>query len=150
MIHYQLHCHEDHCFEGWFRDSAAFEEQSRRRLLSCPQCGSPSVTRALMSPPVVRGRTPARVEPPAPARTEAVLPDQMRAILQRLRSEVELHCDDVGDGFAEAARRAHRREDAAAGPARGIYGRVTEAEREALADEGIETTQIPWLPRADG
>jgi hypothetical protein len=33
---------------------------------------------------------------------------------------------------------------------RGIYGEATEAETEALRDEGIEVGRIPWLPRADG
>ena len=85
------------------------------------------------------------------------MPDELRAALQRLRSDVERQCDDVGDGFADAARRLH--DDAArqlhdekaapAGPLRGIYGQATEPEREALAEEGIEIMRIPWLPRAE-
>ena len=146
MIHYQLRCSDGHAFEGWFRDSGAFDEQARRRLLSCPQCGAMQVERALMSPSIRDGT---RAETQPPMRTETMLPDQLRAALQRLRAEVERSCDDVGDGFAEAARRLHRRE-APGVETRGIYGQVSEAEREALADEGIETTRIPWLPRADG
>ena len=29
-------------------------------------------------------------------------------------------------------------------------GMLAEAEAEALAEEGIELSQIPWVPRADG
>ena len=159
MIHYQLRCDEGHGFEGWFRDSGAFEEQSRRKLLSCPRCGTASVQRAMMAPSVRSGKratpmaAPAGREPETqakPGEAPMAIPDQLRAALQRLRAEIERRCDDVGDGFAEAARRLHQQGAATGEPPRGIYGQVTETEREALADEGIETTQVPWLPRAEG
>lgn len=149
MIHYQLRCGDGHQFEGWFRDSSAFEEQSGRGLLSCPTCGATGIERGLMAPSV-RAKRPVPAKPEPQAQATAVLPDQMRAVLQRLRAEVERHCDDVGDGFAEAARRLHRKAPESEPPPRGIYGRVSEPEREALAEEGIEVTRIPWLPRADG
>ena len=164
MIHYQLRCSQGHGFEGWFRDSVAFEEQASRKLLSCPECGTLKVERALMAPSVRTSRAAAPgAEPPpaAVANKQAVLPDGVRAALQRLRAEIERHCDAVGDGCAEAARRLHREAPPQGSseanrevrgpsrPPRGIYGRVSEAEREALAEEGIETTQIPWLPRAE-
>jgi hypothetical protein len=147
MIHYQLRCGGGHDFEGWFRNSAAFEEQAKRGLLSCPQCGAVTVERALMAPSVRTSRGEPRE--PAASRAGAMLPDQMRAALQRLRAEVERHCDDVGDGFAEAARRLHQQEDSSGEPVRGIYGQASEAERDALSEEGIEIMRIPWLPRAE-
>ena len=45
------------------------------------------------------------------------LPDHVRAMLQRLRNEVENNCDYVGGGFAEEARKMHRGES----DRRGIY-----------------------------
>ena len=158
MIHYRLKCADGHDFEGWFRDSAGFGDQAARGLLSCPQCGSVDVDRALMAPSVRTGRSLAR-EPASASEAGAapVMPDELRAALQRLRADVERRCDDVGEGFADAARRLH--EDAArrlhddkaapAVPSRGIYGQATEPEREALAEEGIEIMRIPWLPRAE-
>jgi hypothetical protein len=74
------------------------------------------------------------------------MPDHVRAMLQRLRAEVEKTCDYVGREFAEEARRIHRGESSR----RGIYGEATPAEAEALADEGIDVARIPWVPRADG
>lgn len=150
MIHYQLRCADGHDFEGWFRDSTAFEDQSRRGLLTCPHCGAIKVERALMAPSLRTSRSRDRQPEPSPETgSVAMLPDELRATLQRLRAEVERHCDDVGDGFAEAARRMHDRKAASGEATRGIYGQTTEPEREALAEEGIEVTRIPWLPRAE-
>ena len=153
MIHYQLRCQASHEFDGWFRDSAGFDEQAAAGLVECPVCGSKQVERALMAPSVPRkGREaiPRDIiapeapeplpEPPAPP-----LPDAARAMLQRLRAEVERNCDYVGADFAEEARRIHRGES----EQRAIYGETTRDEAEALEDEGIDFGQIPWLPRAE-
>lgn len=163
MIHYQVQCANGHGFDGWFRDSAAFDAQVGRGLVECPSCGDTGVRRALMAPAVAKARpalpAPAPVpaaapEPPSPkpgpAGTVAIagerLPDHVRAMLQRLRSEVEKHCDYVGEQFADEARRIHRGES----NARGIYGETTPEQAEALSEEGIEVNRIPWVPRADG
>ncbi len=155
MIHYQLRCGDGHGFEGWFRDSTAFEDQAARGLLSCPQCGVLKVDRALMAPSVRTSRDQSRApQPQSETRATAVLPDEIRAALQRLRGDIERHCDDVGAGFADAARRLHDGKPVSGAPAsghppRGIYGQATGPEREALAEEGIEVMRIPWLPRAE-
>jgi hypothetical protein len=156
MIHYELQCADDHRFDGWFRDSAAFESQQSRGLLECPSCGGTSVMRALMAPAVPRKRrgvipaAPQQVAVPAPAAAPpaavaARLPDEVRAMLQRMRSEVEKHCDYVGDAFADEARKIHLGES----DPRGIYGEATPEQAEALQEDGIEVARIPWLPRAD-
>lgn len=159
MIHYQLRCSADHSFDGWFRDSAAFDAQASRGLVECPACGDTRVNRALMAPrivksrPVLDGKTgEVTAAPPAPAPDQPVaakagvaMPDKVRAALQRLRAEVERDCHHVGPEFAEEARRIHRGE---AGP-RAIYGDATPEQAEELADEGIPVARIPWLPRAD-
>ncbi len=73
------------------------------------------------------------------------MPAELRAMLQRLRSEVEKSCDYVGGDFAEEARRMHRGES----ERRGIFGEASDAEAEALRDEGIEVSRIPWVPPSD-
>lgn len=65
------------------------------------------------------------------------------AEMRKFQKTVETQCDDVGEGFAEEARKIHYGE---AKP-RGIYGRTTDEEAEALVDEGIEITKMPWLPK---
>ena len=151
MIHYQLRCSADHTFDGWFRDSAAFETQAQRGLVSCPACGDTTVNRALMAPRIAKGS--AVVDPsgatqavPLPEKTGVAVPDHVRAMLQKLRADVERNCDYVGPGFAEEARRIHNGES----DKRSIYGESTPEQAEALADEGIEVARIPWVPRADG
>ncbi|MFC7542689.1 DUF1178 family protein [Siccirubricoccus deserti] len=74
------------------------------------------------------------------------MPAQVMALLQRMRSEVEKHCDYVGNEFAEEARKIHRGES----DRRGIYGEASDADADALREEGIEVARIPWVPRADG
>ena len=73
------------------------------------------------------------------------MPDQLRAMLQKLRAEVEKNCDYVGKDFAEEARRMHRGES----DRRGIFGEASDADAEALRDEGIEVARIPWVPPSD-
>jgi hypothetical protein len=39
MIHYDLRCSEGHDFDGWYKDSAAFDRLAKRHMLECPHCG---------------------------------------------------------------------------------------------------------------
>ncbi len=154
MIHYQLRCAADHAFDGWFKDSSAFKQQASRNLVSCPECGDSAVRQALMAPAIGRKRVTVdqngdqsgAAEPDRVPDKAAVLPDQMRAALQRLRAEIERTSDYVGPDFAEEARRIHHGES----DKRNIYGETTQEQAEALADEGIEVARVPWVPRADG
>lgn len=165
MIHYQLRCTstaEEHAFDGWYKDSAAFETLVKAGLVECPVCGGSAVARALMAPAIPKKGRPARnavapppisVTPPAAAPIEAgqaaaagPMPDQLRAMLQKMRAEVEKNCDYVGNEFADEARRMHRGES----ERRGIFGEASDSDAEALRDEGIEVGRIPWVPRADG
>jgi len=151
MIHYNLRCNDGHEFDGWYKDSAAFDRLAKRGLVECPHCGATKVERALMTPAVPK-KSSQRPDPPppVPAKTERKkgggrIPAEVRAMLQRLRAEVEQNCDYVGPEFAEEARKIHRGDS----DKRGIYGETTPAEAEALAEEGIEVSSIPWVPRAD-
>ncbi|WP_144186992.1 DUF1178 family protein [Elioraea rosea] len=151
MIHYALRCEAEHGFEGWFKDSAAFEKMARRGLVECPHCGSTKVERALMAPAIgAEAKAKGRSKPaPKPAEAKAAtgpMPAQMVAMLQRLRAEVEKNCDYVGPRFADEARKIHEGE----AEARGIYGEATAEEAEALKEDGIGFETIPWVKRAEG
>ena len=180
MIKYQLICDDDHEFEGWFGDSAAFESQQRSGLLTCPTCGSASVRRALMAPNLaspktrksprsarqlpnqlpgqVPGQVPGKVGESAPgqgsgtagAPNTAALPEEavrrmhdLMSEMRALQTKIKDECRDVGDEFAEEARKIHYGEV----EPEGIYGKATPEEREALDDEGIAVMDIPWLPK---
>ena len=77
--------------------------------------------------------------PPEAAQKMQALMTQMRELQTKIRAE----CRDVGDGFAEEARKMHYGE---AEP-EGIYGQATPEEREALDEEGIEIMDFPLLPK---
>ena len=53
MIRYNLRCEKGHAFESWFQSSSAYESQEKRKLVSCPACGSVKVERAIMAPQIV-------------------------------------------------------------------------------------------------
>ena len=164
MIKYQLICRKSHEFEGWFGGSAAFESQQEAGLLTCPVCGSADVRRALMAPNLASPKTrktdlaeqqpsaqpEPQPQPQAPQQASAALPpaaarkmqelmSEMRALQTRIREE----CRDVGNDFAEEARKIHYGEV----EPEGIYGQATAEEREALDEEGIEIMDMPWLPK---
>ena len=164
MIKYQLICHKSHGFEGWFGDSAAFESQQEAGLLTCPVCGSADVRRALMAPNLASPKTrktdlaekqpsaqpEPQPQPQAPQQASAALPSaaarkmqelmfEMRALQTKIREE----CRDVGNDFAEEARKIHYGEV----EPEGIYGQATAEEHEALDEEGIEIMDMPWLPK---
>ncbi|WP_374765061.1 DUF1178 family protein [Yunchengibacter salinarum] len=66
MISFDLKCDRAHRFEGWFRSSADYESQKARGLISCPECHSHHVEKALMAPNVApKGNR--RAEPSAPS-----------------------------------------------------------------------------------
>src|SRR5262249_32461627 len=146
MIRYALICDEGHDFESWFADSGAFEKQAKRKLVTCPQCGSPKVEKAIMAPRLSAARNgappieaPAEAAPAsAPAAPEkapvAMLSPQereFRAKLKELRDHLTKNADDVGQKFPEQARKMHYGEI----EHRSIYGVASPKDAKELADE---------------
>lgn len=132
MISFNLRCKHDHEFEGWFKDSAAFEKQAEAGQLECPYCGTHDVTKGLSAPNISTSRTQEK------AQTEIAVKAQQ--MIQAMRKSVEDNCDNVGDRFAEEARKIHYGET----EARGIYGQATADEAKELVEEGVEFTPLPW------
>lgn len=131
MIAYALRCHRGHEFEGWFRDSDAFDQQAVSGHLSCPSCKSARVEKSIMAPAVSGTKKSARAKA-AEAR-------QMRQFATGLRKYVQEHADYVGPNFAEEARRIHYGEM----PDRHIYGEATHNEAQDLVEEGIDVAPLP-------
>lgn len=133
MISFNLLCENEHDFEGWFKDSAAFEKQSEMGFLECPHCGSHAVRKGFNTPNIATGR--GREQHDRAARLA-----EMRKIVANIRKEVETNCENVGDKFAEEARKIHYGET----EERGIYGSATREETRDLTEEGIEVVPLPW------
>jgi len=131
VIRYDLTCTSGHGFDGWFRDSAAFDEQKRRGILACPVCGAAEVDKALMAPAVSKGG-------PAPEERARAFAEVMGA----MRRHVTQNAEYVGDRFPEEARKIHFEE---VGP-KGIYGEASREEVKALFEEGITVLPVPPAP----
>ena len=114
MITYALRCHKGHEFEGWFRDSAAFDQQSGSGHLTCPSCNSVKVEKAIMAPAVAGTKKTARKHDAK----------QMRQFATGLHKYVQENADYVGPNFAEEARKIHYGET----PDRHIYGEASQRE----------------------
>ena len=144
MIVFDLKCAKGHLFEAWFRDGATFEAQAKAGEVPCPTCGSTKVEKALMAPSLSGAKKKAEPKPvmSAKAAKESQNAAEVRKALTKLRQTVEENFDYVGQGFAEEARKIHYGET----ETRNIYGETSQEDAEALDDEGIEVSRIPWLP----
>ena len=157
MIRYALVCEKGHGFESWFADSAAYDKQIKRKLVTCPHCGTAKVEKAIMAPRLAGSRKrQAPAEPPAVAPETApekvqektsvamISPQEqeLRSKLKELRAHLTKNADHVGPKFPEEARKMHYGET----KHRSIYGEASPEDAKALAEEGIEFHPLPILP----
>jgi hypothetical protein len=165
MIRYALACDQGHTFESWFQNSAAYDKQVKRSLVTCPTCGSAKVDKAIMAPRLAGTRkrgggaqrgaaSPPPPDAPAPppdsAPAEAPTPVAMmspqerefRTKLKELREHLTKNADYVGQKFPEEARKMHYGEV----KHRSIYGEASPDQARELHEEGIEFHPLPVLP----
>jgi hypothetical protein len=134
MIRYALRCDSDHGFDSWFGSAEAYDRLRAAGHLACPDCGSTSVDKALMSPNVTPSRQKALSAPQ----------DPREAALAELRRRIEENSEYVGLEFATEARRIH----AGDAPERAIYGEARAEEARRLIEEGVPVAPLPFLPKA--
>jgi hypothetical protein len=155
MIKYALACDKGHQFESWFADSAAFDKQAKRKLVTCPVCDSAKVEKAIMAPRLAATKKrktqvpaqpmPASADAPVPAAPVAMMSPQeqeLRTKLKELREHLTKNADNVGKKFTEEARKMHYGEI----EHRSIYGEATPEDAKELAEEGIDFHPLPILP----
>jgi hypothetical protein len=162
MIRYTLVCNERHEFESWFTNSAAYDKQAKRGLVTCPLCGSAKVEKALMTPRLARADTPSNQEAaphpppragedrgetavakvPTPVAMISPQEQEFRRKLRELRDHLVKNAENVGPRFPEEARKMHYGET----EHRSIYGIASPKDAKALHDEGIEFSPLPVLP----
>jgi hypothetical protein len=147
MIVFDLECRSGgHRFEGWFGSSEDFASQQGRGLVSCPECGSVDVGKAVMAPKV--GRKGNQGGEVVPAQRESVsngpaLPPEAVKMMKKLanmQAEALKESKWVGDKFADDARAMHYGER----EMENIHGQATLAEAKELHDEGIEVAPLPF------
>ena len=139
MIVYRLVCAAGHEFEGWFKDSGAFDVQAAKRRLECPICGDTQVQKAIMAPALARSSVS---NEPVPAASPAPDPQKVRQFMAGYRKFIQENAEYVGPGFPEEARKIHYGE---AGE-RHIYGESSLREARELIEEGIEIAAVPPDP----
>lgn len=165
MIRYALACDKGHAFESWFQNSAAYDKQAKRSLVTCPVCGSAKVEKAIMAPNLtspaehVENRQspspppaaanpspppipPAMAQPKNPVAMISPPERELRQKLKELREHITKNATYVGPRFPEEARKIHYGET----ERRSIYGEASPQEVKELDEEGIEFHPLPLLP----
>ncbi|NJM32081.1 MAG: DUF1178 family protein [Limnobacter sp.] len=171
IIIYDLECEFAHRFEGWFQSRQDFNNQRDSKLLTCPQCGTPGV-RKLAHRVNLRQKLPpahaassslptntagtqigetgdhAQEKPPQDAPKNAFTAPQTIdvatafVLARQAIQAVFKHSEDVGNAFAEEARKIHYEE----APIRAIRGTASPEEFEELLEEGIDIIALPTPP----
>jgi hypothetical protein len=166
---YNLACPLDHRFEGWFASEEDCLAQQDKGMLACPICDSTEITRMPSAPHIAKSSSnkgdkavaaSSELTVPGGADGNAVggalsgdvvaltgsdhsqLEAQVQAAFLKGMRELMSRSEDVGDSFAEEARKIHYKES----PERSIRGQTTLDEAEALREEGIEVMAMPLLP----
>jgi hypothetical protein len=164
-----LQCSQQHSFEGWFASEDDFVAQLTRGLIECPLCADKSIHKMPSAPRLNFGAQQSQgaagqgsQQPPSSASTTSATPADapqsavaiaraadagaspaaQAAFLKALR-HVVAHTEDVGEQFANEARRMHYGEV----KARSIRGQASAREAIELLEEGIDVMPLP-LPAA--
>ncbi len=144
-----LQCAHHHVFEGWFASEDDFQGQLGRALVQCPLCGDTGITKRLSAPRLNLGAVaPAAAAAPAPVRQDVMVPPEatLQAAWMQAVAHVMAHTEDVGERFAEEARRMHYGE----ATERGIRGQASPEETQSLIEEGIGVMPLPFVPALKG
>ncbi len=144
MIRYALKCEINHQFDSWFKSVDAFDKLRSAGLLSCPDCGSGDIDKAVMAPQVNSSDKAPRDEVadrvPMHALTAPASPAE--AAMKELRRQIQQNSEYVGKDFATEARKIHEGD----APERSIYGEASNDEARQLVEDGVPVAPLPFLP----
>jgi hypothetical protein len=164
-----LQCAGMHTFEGWFGSEEDYQSQRERGLVACPLCANTEVRKLPSAPRLNLGAAEPRAAKPisqeegpvpgsadAPAASVPSQPtaNELAANLAQVHPEaaemvqeawmkmvkhVIANTEDVGQNFAEEARKMHYGES----EERNIRGQASIEETKDLLEEGIEVMPLP-------
>ena len=140
MILFDLFCENEHQFEAWFPSSKKYEEQRKRKLISCPYCNSNKIKKALMAPNL-------NMLSKSKNKKNVSLKNKksLETNIKKLKKLIETNTKDVGKNFAEEARKIYYGEK----KSQSIRGETTKKEAKELIEEGIPCISMPWFSRED-
>ena len=140
MIRYALRCDKEHAFDSWFRSAAGYDQLLVAGQVTCPDCGSKAVVKALMAPSVAEPARGERIDVSAPALSTPSNPRE--AALAALRRRIEEKSEYVGMNFVAEARRIHDGD----APERSIHGEARLDEARKLIEDGVPVAPLPFMP----
>ncbi len=131
MIVFNLSCSEcEFSFEGWFDNTKEFNNQQKRKLISCPNCESSNIKKALVAPNVAKKSNSKLVKNKK----------TLASNIKKIKKIVEENFEYVGDDFSEEAKKIKYGET----KDRPIYGEATIEQTKELIEEDISVTQLPF------
>ena len=141
-----LRCTHDHQFEGWFASEDDFQSQFERGLVECPLCADKAISKLPTAPRlnVSGARDVDQQSSNPPGMTPEAM--TMQSMWMRAVPPVLAHTDDVGERFAEEARRIPYGEV----EERAIRGQASREDAVALQEEGIDVMSLPLPSAAKG
>jgi hypothetical protein len=164
-----LQCKQAHSFEGWFGSEDDFQSQLARGLVECPLCSDATITKKLSAPRLnlsasrevavaheaadsvaaravskeAIGSESAKDSAKDPVLLAMLQDPQFQAAYLHMARKIMANTEDVGNQFAEEARKIHYGE----AKERGIRGQASHDERMELLDEGIDVMPLA-VPKA--
>jgi len=151
---YNLACPLDHRFEGWFASEEDCLAQQDKGMLACPVCDSTDISRMPSAPHIAKSSSTELTVSKSDAGNlsggvvaltssdHSHLEAQVQAAFLKGMLELMGRSEDVGNSFAEEARKIHYKES----PERSIRGQTTLDEAESLREEGIDVLAMPMIP----
>jgi hypothetical protein len=164
-----LQCATMHTFEGWFGSEEDYQSQRERGLVACPMCADTEVRKLPSAPRLNLGAAEPRPskstlseepasaastsvtsanEPAAPnaetvasslAQVHPEAAEMVQEAWMKMVKHVMANTEDVGQNFAEEARKMHYGES----EERNIRGQASVEETKDLLEEGIEVMPLP-------
>jgi len=131
MIAFDLQCANGHTFEGWFEDGQAYEDQTRKGLITCPVCNDTCVSKILSSFSIKKSFQPANAIPENSS--------ELDQINSKIVEFVKKNFDDVGVDFTNQALKMHY----GVIEPRNIRGVSSSEEEKTLKKEGIQFFKLP-------
>ena len=131
MIVFNLRCKNcSYEFEAWFGGSKEYELQQRKKLVLCPSCNSPSVTKSLMTPRISKKSN------------TKILKHKKTMInnIKKYKEIIEKNFDYVGSDFTEESKKIKYGEI----EERPIYGEANLEQTKELIEEDIPFAPLPW------
>ncbi len=120
-------------FEGWFDDSGDYNRQKRKKMILCPSCNSPSVSKSLMTPNLSKKSNSKKNQ----------IKKTMANKIKKYKKIIEDNFDYVGEKFTEEAKKIKYGET----KDRPIYGEASIEQTKELAEEEIDVVPLPWTSK---